>query len=447
MVVSLYFGCDLLLVLSRPTRRPPVLPDKPALDCGERRTFRRLPAHGVNFIRQLAFLFYFASCLSAAFIPVLAARLAESAFGGGGKAAAGIPQSAETLLTCAAIFLSSEMVIKKGWKQPFLMGILLVMTGTFLSAWARVFPVFVLARAVTGLGYGFCWMTLRNLSLFGLTGNERAWGFAMLNAGLYAGMNCGQAAGSILAETLGYRVVLLVAGCATALSGLAALLLRNDRLAAVPEDSAPPPAAAPVQISAANPRSIFQMLAVLLLLLAPSCIAGSFSEFYIPLYAAGIGRDTSDVGRILLLYGLVIVYLGPAMSELFRKRLGGGLTVNVFYNILLAAALILSGFFGGFGILAVSIIIMGLADGFGFGAQNDFFLALPFMAKIPSSRALSLVSLLKKLAAILGPIVFALGLNFSGTNGVLVIGIVVLAAALLAIPAGKERRAKNSQSS
>ncbi|MDR0550924.1 MAG: MFS transporter [Spirochaetaceae bacterium] len=443
MVVSLFFGFELVLFLIRLLEFKMVLPNNSFIYGEERRTARHPSSHGISFIRQLAFLFYFASRMPAAFIPVIAARLAGSAFTNGGNAAASIPTSVETLLTCAAIFLSSELIIKKGWKQPFIMGILFVIAGTFLSAWAENFFVFVLARALTGLGYGFCWMTLRNLSLFGITSNERSWAFAMLNAGLYAGMNCGQTAGSILAVTLNYRAVLLIAGFTTALSGLTVLLLKNDRLAAAPstdnDEAAHSAQNAPSDGTRSGLRSLVQMLAVLLLLIVPSCIAGSFSDFYIPLYAAGTGRDTSDVGRLLLLYGLVIVYLGPSMQELMSKRLGCGWAVNVFYNVLLAASLLLSGVFGGFGILAFSIVIMGLADGFGFGTQNDFFLALPFMRRIPASRALSILSFLKKLAAALGPVVFALGLNLPGTKGICVIGILILVAALLAVPAGREK--------
>jgi predicted MFS family arabinose efflux permease len=431
MVVSLFFGFELVLFLIR------FLETRMNLSAPGARAKKRLPpSHCINFIRQLAFLFYFSSRMAATFIPALASRLAGNAFSGGGSVAASIPLSAETLLTCAAIFLTSELIIKKGWKQPYVLGLLFVSLGTFLSAWTQSFLLFIIARAVVGLGYGFCWMTLRNLSLFGLTDNERSWGFTMLNAGVFAGMNCGQVVGSILAQTLGYRQVLIISGLGAMLSGLAILFLKNGRLAAPEHETVN----AQARSSPGEFRPIIQMLAVLLLLVIPSCIVGAFSDFYTPLYAVEIGKDTSDVGRIFLLYGIVIIYLGPKMSEVFRNRLGGGIKINIFYNALLAAGLLLSGFFGGFGILVVSIIIIGLADGFGFGAQNDYFLSLPFMAKIPPSRALSILSFLKKLAAMLGPIVFAICLHVTKTRGILIIGIAVLAAALMAITLKNKRK-------
>ncbi|MBR1627892.1 MAG: hypothetical protein IJ679_01325 [Lachnospiraceae bacterium] len=42
---------------------------------------------------------------------------------------------------------------KRGWKLPFMAGLVMVALGTFLSAFSPNLLVFVLARAVVGLGY------------------------------------------------------------------------------------------------------------------------------------------------------------------------------------------------------------------------------------------------------------------------------------------------------
>ena len=116
------------------------------------------------YIRQIAFFFYLASRLSSAFIPVMAKSLPNPFSGMSDTTVAGFPQSAETLLTCAAIFLTTLLLEKKGWKQPFLTGLSMVAAGTLLSAFSVNLLLFILARAVVGLGYGFCWMTLRRAS-------------------------------------------------------------------------------------------------------------------------------------------------------------------------------------------------------------------------------------------------------------------------------------------
>ena len=78
------------------------------------------------------------------------------------------------------------------------------------TAFAGPILLFILARALTGLGYGFCWMTLRNFALFGRNEEEKSEGFSLLNAGLYAGINCGSVLGSILADKVGYQIILFL---------------------------------------------------------------------------------------------------------------------------------------------------------------------------------------------------------------------------------------------
>lgn len=441
LVVSLFFSFELVLLLIR------IIETKIAghkQELGEEDPFKerdmiesRPPDHCINYIRPIAFLFYFASRMSATFLPVMAAELSKSAFdGSSGGIAASIPQSAETLFTCVAILFASEMIIKKGWKQPFLMGIGFVIAGTFLSALTYSFVMFVSARALVGLGYGFCWMTLRNLSLFGMNAHERSWGFAMFNAGLYAGMNCGQVTGSILADFFGYQIIFVISALASVVSGIAVLFIKNDRLNAPEEKSR----TAVRPDAGGNKRGLVQMLTVLLLLVAPSCIMVGYSEFYIPIHMLDIGGSTSDVGRVLLLYGLVVVYLGPKMTQFARKHSGGGMGITVAYNILLAGGLVIAGLWGGFLGIAVAMVIIGLADGFGFGAQNEFVLALPFMSGMHPGRAFSLLSFLRKLTGMLGPIVFAAALSFPGGQSIFIIGIIIIVFALLSLVIGKHFR-------
>ena len=430
LVVSLFLGLELVLLVIR------IIETKiytyKNISEEYRDQPRRTPDHCVNFLRQVSFLFYFASCLASAFIPVLASQLAASALARGGVTdggiAAGIPQSVESLFTCISIFLTSEMIIKFGWKQPFLFGLVFVMAGNLLSSFTDSIIVFAAARAVVGFGYGFCWMTLRNISLFGISEKERSWAYAMFLAGLYAGQNCGQVMGSILAETLGYKMVLVIAALATGLSGILVLLLKNDRL-----DAAGAAAERKTEEKTAGRfREIIQAVIFIALFMVPACISGSFASYYLPVYVTNTGGSIADVGRVLLLYSLVIVYGGPKITELCQKHLGKRSYSNFWYNVILACSFLFFGLTGGFGAIAVSVVMLGLADGFGFGAQKDSFLSLRLISRMPQSKGLSWFSFLMKLAAMLGPIVFALSLGF-GNRGILFISILFFVTALLAI--------------
>ncbi|MDR2494038.1 MAG: MFS transporter [Spirochaetaceae bacterium] len=419
LVVSLFLGFELVVLIIRHIehRIARIQNDIPP------------PCEGLTYIRQIAFLFYFAFRMPAAFIPVMAGRLLESAVKTNNTVAASIPQSAELLFTCVAIFVTSEMVMKRGWKAPFLAGIFFVVIGTLFSAFATSFALFALSRTVAGLGYGFCWMTLRSLSLFAEDPSERAHGFALFNAGLYAGRNSGSVLGAILADLTGYKTVLVIAALTTALCAAAVGVLKNAKLPA-PQSRTDVPRR-PEERDPRRAGGYARIFFFSLLLIVPSCIILSYSGYYLPLYTLESGGETADVGRAHLLYGILIVYAGPKLSQVCRKRFGNGLGINILYNLLLSGALVVAGLWGGLYGIALTMLLMGMADSFGFGVQNDYFLSLPLISGLPASRALSILSLLKKLAEILGPLTFALAISMPERRGVLLLGILFTLLALL----------------
>jgi MFS family permease len=426
IVTGLFFGFELILLVMRLIKRGIARHER---DKGGKYESKELSPDGFAYIRQLAFLFYFASRMAAAFIPVLSAQLAGDA-SGKSTLAASMPQSVETLLTCVAIFATSEIIIRKGWKLPFIVGLFVVAGGTLLSAAAQSILVFVAARAIVGLGYGFCWMTLRNLSLLSKDEEEQNRGFVLLNAGIYAGMNCGAVMGSVLAESAGYQNVFIVGTLLTVLCVFAVLKLKNAVIQQTgkPETVVPALPVKEARETAGPDRGkgaeFREALGFLFLLVLPSCIFESYTQYFLPIYAVSIGKGIADVGRALLVYGLIIVYAAPKLSAYIRRRFGTGILVNGFYNIMLAAALILTGLWGNFSVILCAIVLIGMGDGFGFGVQNSYFLALPAVSRLPSTRSLSLLSFLKKIAAMLGPVTFVLAMNVPGRKGILAMGII-----------------------
>lgn len=423
LVISVFFSVEMVWgMIGLVTRRSRETKDQPA---------------ALYFVRQTAFLFYFASRLSAAFIPIMAKQLHSSLFGMDANMAAGMPQSAETLLTCVAIFAATELLTRKGWKLPFMAGLALVALGTFLSAMATDLLVFIAARAVVGLGYGFCWMTLRNLALFGRNEKEKTWGFSMLNAGLYAGMNCGSALGSILAERFGYRNVFLMATVLTVLCSAFIIRMENTVLPKN-EKTEKKRERSPLHI-----REKLQIVSFSVFMIAPSCIVGSYLSYYLPLYYESIGRSVSDVGRAQLIYGLLIVYLGPWLSAKIIDKSQNLIWANIAYNIIFSVGLLTAGLVGGMVASLAAVVFLGVADSFGFGAQNNYFLAMPAIANMNSGRSLSCLSFLKKITEMLGPTAYSVVILLGYERGLTAMGTLFLAAVvcyvLTEILGGKRR--------
>lgn len=423
LVISVFFSVEIVWLMIK------VLTEKGAKE-------KQIQPAALSYVRQIAFLFYFASRLSSAFIPIMAKSFGETLFGMSANGAAGLPQSAETLLTCVAIFATTELLTRKGWKLPFGIGLLLVAAGTFLSAFSPTLLIFIAARAVVGLGYGFCWMTLRNLALFGKDDSEQAWGFSMLNAGLYAGMNCGSSLGAILAEKLGYKNVFIMAAVLTVLCSLIIVRMENAVLQKRKEDGTEVETAVETEKSGGEQmtaarfhiREKLQVLCFSVFMIAPSCIVASYLSYFLPLYFESIGRGVSDVGRAQLLYGLIIVYIGPKLSKYLIAKDKKLILSNYGYNLLFSAGLLLVGCFGGMKMAFIAVLCLAVADSFGFSVQNNYFLALPSVKRMGASRSLSYLSFLKKLTEMLGPTVFAMVLVLGYEAGLKILGIIFTAA-------------------
>ena len=288
LVTSIFLSGEIILLMVRAISRN--LEKVSTLEAGSEDS--KMMMAPLFYIRQIAFLFYFASRLSSAFIPTMAKSLHSPLPFIPDTAAAGLPQSAETLLTCSAIFITTIILEKKGWKLPFMAGLFMVALGTFLSAVSPDLLVFVLARAVVGLGYGFCWMTLRNLSLFGKNDKEQLLGFAHLNAGIYAGMNCGAALGAILADIFGFKTVFILSAVLTLLTSAFIIGMENDHLpkTEIKENGQR-------EAEEENKSGILTTVLFVVLMIAPASIAVSYTSYFLPLYFDDIGKSVTDVGR------------------------------------------------------------------------------------------------------------------------------------------------------
>ncbi|MBE5847117.1 MAG: MFS transporter [Lachnospiraceae bacterium] len=380
----------------------------------------------LRYVRQIAFLFYFASRLPNSFISVMAKQIGGELFGISGSVLTGIPQSAETLLTCAAIFLTASLMERKGWKVPFSAGLVLVAAGNFMTAFSGTILLFIISRAVTGLGYGFCWMTLRNFALFGRNEEEKAEGFTLLSAGMYAGINCGSVLGSIIAEKLGYPVVLVISAVLTVLC-VASVFHMENRIYVKPSANAADDEAASVIHKKAGAYAVFKAIAFVVLMITPTCIAASFINYYLPLYFTDTGGSISDAGRARLLYGLLIIYAGPFFGRMIGRN-PGYIRWNVVYNGMIGAGLVLFGFMQNYLMAFACVMLLGLADSFGFAAQNNYFLKFEAMKSLGESVAMSVLSFIKKMAEMLGPIVFGLVIAEGTGMAVAMLGIIFLVA-------------------
>lgn len=370
----------------------------------------------LSSVRQVAFIFYFASRLCASFIPTMAKSLPASGLALPPNMLAALPQTTETLFVCISVVFSSRFLEKKGWKTPFITGLGFTFAGTAGCMLAPNLIIFAASRALIGFGYGFCWMTLRSVALLGKSEEQRLVGFSMLSAGLYAGMYCGSTVGSIIAGKFGYSTVFLLSVVLIALCSVNIFTMVNSYLPKAEKEENK-------ESGKITGKEITGLALFAITMIAPVCIVESYADYFLPLFYESLGRSVLDTGRVQLLYGIVIVYLGPPITRIMARKIKNQLASNCLFLGMEIAALMLVGIRGTFLASVAGMVIIALADSFGSGIQNSYYMHLPFNRHFAAGKSLMHLSLLKKLTSMTGPTVFAFAMGAS-TFGVFGMGAV-----------------------
>lgn len=381
-------------------------------------------------IRPLAFLFFLATDLSISFIPMQMKNLYQPIWGLSQNAVIGLPISVEMLCAGLMTIVTGAIIDKKGWRFPFFTGLAVVGTGAVLSGLAWNSSVFIIARGIVGIGYGFAWMAMRGYVALLPSAAARAKGFSGLSAGIYAGNICACSLGAMLAARLNYSGVFFVTVVVVLVVAVFALFFTkdNDQVKKVK-------AAEELPVKRGQWQNFLgdgTVSGLILLITIPSamCLTG-FLNYFFPLYSTSLGLSTANVGRAFMIYGVSIVYLGPLFSRYITNQSKFTMIIPVASGIGVLAMFV---FFLNGGIMAalVAIFLFGVADSIGFIAQNTFLLSLPATKMLGQGTALGLFSMTKKLGQMLGPMMMAWGVGFGVTQaGVGAIGLLYLFAIII----------------
>jgi len=311
---------------------------------------------------------------------------------------AGLPYSVEALFSCVAIILTPGFFRKQGWKPLYLAGSGFFIAGLLASALSTNVFAFIASRALVGLGYGFCWMTLRNIA----TLNEnRALNFAGLTSGIYAGVMCGVAFGAVLADMAGFNAVLLVSAVLALFAATFVLIMKN----AVKD--ADTTRSGEKIILGARDFAVFGVF--LLVIVIPTSIADAFNGYLMPLYINNLDLPTAYIGRVSLVYNLCLVYISSmVLLKIVWRYIKIPLLINTLHMLIISAALFVAAYIGGFVAILIAGALLGSVDGFGFSVQNSYLLDTRVSQRFGSVRMMTFISLFKKAAAMLAPPVFGL---------------------------------------
>jgi predicted MFS family arabinose efflux permease len=344
----------------------------------------------------------------------------------------GLPISVELLFVGISILVSGIWLDKRGWHEPFLSGLFLAGAGTLYSWGAPDVINFIISRAITGTGYGLALMASQGFVIEFSDTRSKAQGLAYLFAGIYAGSLCGGATGAMLADRFDYNSVFF-AGALILFGVIAyAFVFMRDGM------RMPQRYSIPNKLPSAPSKKVFRFLtnriviALVFFSSLPAAIAVvGFLNYFSPIYLNRIGASQSTIGRILMIYGISLIYIGPLVSKYVdasnKKRLFvfmgcalgsmAFLTFNVIEGIIAAS---------------VSMLLLGLSSSFVLASQSAYTLRLTVTEELGAGKSIGIFRSTSRIGQVLGPIVFSwLILSTNIESGITYFGIAYFGFAII----------------
>jgi predicted MFS family arabinose efflux permease len=290
----------------------------------------------------------------------------------------------------------------------------------------------IFSRGLIGVGYGLALMASQGFVIGNTDGRSKAHGLAHLFAGLYAGSICGGAMGGILAERYGYKTVFLLGALIIALVIPYALIFLRSAVARPQSRPAALPQGTPRWDGLRRFLGNRGVLALILFSSLPASVAVvGFLNYFSPLYLHRLGASESTIGQVLVIYGICLIFVGPAMgrhidaSQSKRKIIFAGCLLGsaAFFSFTLAQ-----------GILAavIAVFLLGLSHSLVLSSQSAYMLKFQVTQNLGEGKALGIFRSSARLGQMLGPMIFSgLAVSTSMRQGALVLGAVYLVVALL----------------
>jgi predicted MFS family arabinose efflux permease len=384
-------------------------------------------------IRPAAFLFLLGIDMCISFLPLYMKTLPIPELGLSHEMVLGLPISVEMLFVGVALLATGPWIDRRGWHEPFWLGLGAALGGTVWSALAPDALHFIASRGLVGLGYGAFIMAAQGFIVRQTDRGSKAQGMAQLWAGVFAGSICGGAAGAMMAERVGFRPVLLAGTVILVCAGAYALTFLRRTMARPTFCALTSGGPAKGHLTPARAlrfltnRDVFGLVALSSI---PASLAFvGFMYYFSPIYLADLGQSQSDIGRVYMLYGVCLIYVAPYLAK-FLDRAG-----NQKFLIFLSGATGCLGFttyyfFGGLEATALTALLLGVSGSL--DASRAFVLKLRASHELGEGTAMSLFNSVGRTGQIVGPMLFGwLLLTFGMPDAVTYFGMGYLAITVL----------------
>lgn len=391
------------------------------------------PSHvDMSPLRTLIFMAFTVDCMQDAFISILTTQLYKPFLGIPQSVGAALPISGQVLMAALFAVLGGFLASRIGAKRVIGMGFLMEASGFLLCGVLLSYFGVLAGKLLAGAGIGLITVGVNTTAASCTDKDKSVDAFASITAGTLAGVSAGSGLGSTLLSFGGHRAVfftgamILLAGFFLTMGG-ASLAPRPQRL---PEAEAEMDA--PTGKDGGDTGLISFLLGrggtlpFLAMVLTPFMVGIYFRDYFFPIFSAENGMTEAGIGRIYVLCGLLVIYLGPPLTKYLEERLGGVRMVLLTSGIISLASL-------SFGLLptmagaVTGVFLLSVAVSVGYTAQSSYYSFMPKVEAFGEGRSMGVYSLFDNGGQTLGSIVYGYAMLMGYQAGMFSVGCVLLA--------------------
>ncbi len=373
------------------------------------------------------FVFCFAEELQKSFLPLFVAEFYSDSDLFSRDIMMGLPISAFMFVIAVFTPFAGKLVDKFGNRPLFLAGLLPAIAGYLFCYMAQSGNDILIGRSMTAVGYAVITISCQSYIAAVVVAENRARGMAVFVGVLMTATMCGTAIGAILADWLGYKPVFLVATGFAVMAGILGYSMLSIDLPE-PEQKKKPVGVSKSPIATLLRNSQF-VLIVLFCAIPAKVILTGFLYLFVPIYLASLDATQSEIGRVMMLYSLIIIPISPLASG-FADRLGKNLWMVIGATI--ASGIVLLGLYQSASVAMVLTVVVALGIVHSFLKAPLIVAAMEAAEKSPDitrTGALSLLRTSERIGSVIGPVVVAamlVVLDFGEVAAILGITVAVL---------------------
>ncbi|WP_319531179.1 MFS transporter [uncultured Cohaesibacter sp.] len=380
-------------------------------------------------VRVPLFLFCFADELQKSWLPLYAQSLADDNALLSPEVLVGLPISVYMAVIVLTTPFASRWADQYGTKLMFHLGLVPAVAGYVICAMATDAIMLVAGRGITAFGYSIITIACQGYIAALASQADRGRSMAMFVGVLMSSTMCGTAIGGVLADRVGYQAVFWIAVVLALIAGLLArsmLVAEFDNLKSAKHLSL----VRSIPTLMRNTR----YLAMCLLAAIPSKILLTGFLFYmVPLYLAEIGSNEAEIGRVMLLYSLTIILIGPFAGR-FVDRVGKTGLMLATGGIISVGGLLAFHEWEAVWAVVYMVLIMGIGNSITKSPQIAYALEVSGreVELVGRTTVMGVLRTVERLGSVIGPILAAtLVVNFGFQQAILLFGLGLACASVL----------------